>query len=138
MISPSMFHQIVLPRLQRLTSKLSVPCILYICGDTSSLLEAMGQTGAEVLSLDHCMNLSESRAIAPKAVLGGNVDPVNSLLMGTKEQVVTDTLNCLCTGGTSRFIFCSPLWAHGWWRRSRLSWPLMFVSQVQQPSLSIL
>jgi len=68
------------------------------------LLEAMGQTGAEVLSLDQCMNLSESRAIAPKAVLGGNVDPVNSLFMGSKEQVVADTLNCLCTGGTSRFI----------------------------------
>ncbi len=32
------------------------------------------------------------------------MDPVNSLFMGSKEQVVADTLNCLCTGGTSRFI----------------------------------
>ena len=107
MISPSIFRQIVLPRLQRLTSKLNVPCILHICGDTYSMLEAMEQTGADVLSLDQCMNLSESRARIPKAVLGGNVDPIKSLLMGTKEQVVADTLNCLRGAGTSRFILMS-------------------------------
>ncbi|MEJ2723119.1 MAG: uroporphyrinogen decarboxylase family protein, partial [Deltaproteobacteria bacterium] len=107
MISPSIFRQMVMPRLQRLTSKLDVPCILHICGDTYSMLEAMEETGAEVLSLDQCMDLSESRARIPKAVLGGNVDPIESLLMGTKEQVVMDTLNCLRRAGTSRFILMS-------------------------------
>jgi len=37
-------------------------------------------------------------------VLGGNVDPVNSLLMGSAEQVKTDTMTCLRTGGTGRYI----------------------------------
>jgi uroporphyrinogen decarboxylase len=107
LISPPMFRQFVLPRLQTLTSKLDVPCILHMCGDTSGLLDAMAQTGAEVLSLDQCMNLEESRKIVPKTALGGNVDPVNSLLMGTEEQIINDTLNCLRTGGTSRFILMS-------------------------------
>lgn len=107
MISPAMFRRFVLPRLKTLTSQLSVPCILHICGDTMPALQAMGETGAQVLSLDQCMNLGAARSRVPGAVLGGNVDPINSLLMGTEEKVVTDTLNCLRTGGCSRFILMS-------------------------------
>ncbi len=107
MISPSMFRRFVLPRLQTLTSQLSVPCILHICGDTSPTLNAMGETGARVLSLDQCMDLSASRTMVPGAVLGGNVDPINALLMGTEAMVVNDTLNCLRTAGTKLFILMS-------------------------------
>ena len=107
MISPPMFRRIVLPRLQKIVNELRVPCILHICGDTTSLLESMAQTGASVLSLDQCMDLAEARAVIPKAVLGGNVDPVNSLCMGTTEQVEADTLRSLSKGGRSRFILMS-------------------------------
>lgn len=107
MISPPMFRDIVLPRLQKLVNELKVPCILHICGDTTSLLESMAQTGASVLSLDQCMDLAEARTVIPKAVLGGNVDPVNSLFMGTTEQVEADTLKSLSKGGRSRFILMS-------------------------------
>ena len=67
----------------------------------------MGKTGADVLSLDQCMELAASRKTFPDAVLGGNVDPVKSLLMGTRKQVEKDTLNCLRTAGTSRYILMS-------------------------------
>jgi MtaA/CmuA family methyltransferase len=107
MISPTMFRRFVLPRLQRLIQGLNVPCILHICGDTLPILDAMGEAGASVLSLDQCMDLSESRQIVPGGVLGGNVDPINSLLMGTQEQVAHNTLQCLRSGGTSRFILMS-------------------------------
>ena len=107
MISPLMFQQLVLPRLKRLISKLDVPCILHICGNTSPILKMMEETGAAVLSLDQCMGLSESRSMVPKAVLGGNVDPIESLLLGTREKVIEDTLQCLRTAGTSRFILMS-------------------------------
>lgn len=107
MISPMMFRQFVLPRLKGLISKLNVPCILHICGNTSPILELMEETGAAVLSLDQCMALSESRMKVPRAVLGGNVDPIESLLMGTPEKVAEDTLHCLRTAGTSRFILMS-------------------------------
>jgi MtaA/CmuA family methyltransferase len=107
MISPLMFKDLVLPRVQSLISHLDVPCILHICGDTSPILSSMGETGADVLSLDQCMGLTEARKTVPGAVLGGNVDPVQSLLMGTREQVEKDTLNSLRTAGTSRFILMS-------------------------------
>ena len=107
MISPHMFRELVLPRLQSLISHLDVPCILHICGDTSPILSIMHETGADVLSLDQCMGLTASRKTVPEAVLGGNVDPIQSLLMGTREQVEKDTLNCLRTAGTSRYILMS-------------------------------
>jgi MtaA/CmuA family methyltransferase len=107
MISPSMFRQFVLPRLKILTERLMVPCILHICGDTSPTLDTMGECGAKILSLDQCIDLSNARGVAPHAVLGGNVDPINALLMGSREQVASDTLNCLRSAGTSRFILMS-------------------------------
>jgi len=107
MISPHMFRELALPRLQSLISHLDVPCILHICGDTSPILSIMSETGADVLSIDQCMELTESRKTVPEAVLGGNVDPIQSLLMGTREQVEKDTLNCLRTAGTNRYILMS-------------------------------
>jgi uroporphyrinogen decarboxylase len=35
------------------------------------------------------------------------VDPIKSLFMGSKEQVVNDTLNCLRSAGTGRFVLMS-------------------------------
>jgi len=107
MISPAMFRRFVLPRLRSLTNELKAPCMLHICGDTSPTLQVMQETGFQVLSLDQCMDLSKSRDLVPEAVLGGNVDPINSLLMGTREQVVEDTLHCLRTGGKNHFILMS-------------------------------
>jgi MtaA/CmuA family methyltransferase len=107
MISPSMFRQFVLPRLKKLTQSLRVPCILHICGDTSPTLEAMGESGAKVLSLDQCMDLAGARVVVKDAVLGGNVDPINALLMGSKEQVADETLKCLRRAGSKRFVLMS-------------------------------
>jgi MtaA/CmuA family methyltransferase len=107
MISPRTFRDLVLPLIQDLTSALAAPCILHICGNTAPILNSMEQSGADVLSLDQCMNLSESRQKAPDVSLGGNVDPVNSLLLGDEKQVVENTLNCLRSAGTSRFVLMS-------------------------------
>ena len=107
MISPVTFRKFVLPRLQAITRKLEVPCVLHICGDTSPVLQDIGQAGADVISLDQCMNLAESRSAVPDAVLGGNVDPINALLNGNQEQTAEDTLNCLQTAGTRHFVLMS-------------------------------
>jgi uroporphyrinogen decarboxylase len=45
--------------------------------------------------------------VVQDAVLGGNVDPIKALLMGSQEQVVNDTLNCLRSAGTKRFVLMS-------------------------------
>jgi MtaA/CmuA family methyltransferase len=103
-ISPSIFARFVVPRLRKLTANLPVPCVLHICGNTLPILAAMGQSGTDVLSLDQCMNLAEARVTYREAVFGGNVDPINALLMGDTEKVENDTLRCLRTGGTTHFM----------------------------------
>jgi uroporphyrinogen decarboxylase len=107
MISPKTFKELVLPRIQDLTSALRAPFMLHICGDTLPILDSMARTGARVLSLDQCMNLAESRQRAPNVALGGNVDPTNSLFMGDEKRVVENTLNCLRSATTSRFVLMS-------------------------------
>lgn len=107
MISPKMFRDFVLPRLKVVTGELTVPVILHICGDTAPMLEAMVETGAHVLSLDQCMSLTDSRERLNEAALGGNVEPITALLMGTREDVVRDTTRCLETAGTDRFVLMS-------------------------------
>jgi uroporphyrinogen decarboxylase len=107
MISPRTFKALVLPRIQSLTSALGAPCLLHICGNISPILDFMAQSGADVLSLEQCMNLLESRQRAPNVALGGNVDPTNTLLLGNEKRVVENTLNCLRSAGTSRFVLMS-------------------------------
>lgn len=104
MISPRMFLQFVVPRYQKLTRKLGVPCVLHICGNTLPILSAMSRTGVDVLSLDQCMDLTATRGQAQGVVLGGNVDPVNVLLLGDTEKVAKETLKCLELGGSTRFM----------------------------------
>jgi MtaA/CmuA family methyltransferase len=104
MISPPMFRRYVLPRLQSFTARMKVPTVLHICGDTKPILDAMEESGAEVLSLDQCMDLRESRGVVRDKVLAGNVDPVQSLLLGDAGQVERDALHCLRTMGTEHFI----------------------------------
>lgn len=107
MISPAMFRRFVLPRLKVLRKEFDVPCILHMCGDTLPMLREMKETGFHVLSLDQCMDLGRSRDLVPGIALGGNVDPTNSLYLGTREQVRENTLQCLRRAGTERFILMS-------------------------------
>jgi MtaA/CmuA family methyltransferase len=107
MISPKSFKDLILPRLRKFFSEIDVPCVLHICGDTSPILRMMAETGADVLSLDQCMNLQEAREKVPESVIGGNVDPIESLMMGDAEKVAQNTLNCLMSAGTNKYILMS-------------------------------
>lgn len=104
MLSPEMFRRFVLPLLQEYTGEVNVPVMLHICGDTNPILEAMGETGSAILSLDQCMDLGKARAAVPDIAIAGNVDPVNSLLMGDVETVKQDALKCLKTMGSERYL----------------------------------
>ena len=107
LISPRMFAEWVLPRLQRITGSVPLPCILHICGDTSPLLPSMAASGARVLSLDQCLDLRESRKSTPQVALGGNVDPVNALWLGSVETVRQDVFRCLDDAGAEQFVLMS-------------------------------
>lgn len=78
-----------LPRLRQIVSAIhrtGVPVILYVNG-SSHLLEAMAETGADVLSVDWRLPLDEvRRRVGPMAVLQGNLDPC---LLSAGRDVIT-------------------------------------------------
>ncbi|MBA7703586.1 Uroporphyrinogen decarboxylase [subsurface metagenome] len=67
---------------------LGLPLTLHICGDTGSLLELMGKSGAQGLELDFQVDLAQARKHLPQELtIIGNIDPVSVLLKGSTETV---------------------------------------------------
>lgn len=92
-LSPRSFTQLVLPRLHRLCEEISaagaVP-VLHICGKSTHLLSAMTQSGAQGLSLDSQVNFPEiATQVPPGIVLIGNLAPVDVLMQGDHQTVIT-------------------------------------------------
>lgn len=105
LISPEFYQKYVLPYLQPLIKAIGIPVILHVCGNTQPILPLMAETGARVLSLDQCMDLILAKqAVAGRCGIEGNVDPIQTLLLGTPEDVKRETLRCLREGGKKGFI----------------------------------
>ncbi|HEX7879841.1 MAG TPA: uroporphyrinogen decarboxylase [Candidatus Eisenbacteria bacterium] len=77
-VSADLYREHMVPRLARIVAAiqpLGVPIILYVNGSTH-LLEAMAETGADVLSVDWRLPLDEvRRRVGPGPALQGNLDP---------------------------------------------------------------
>ena len=86
-LSPRLFERLVLPHLQDLFSRISVPKVLHICGNTNPIIHMMAQSGANALSIDQLNNLAETRKELPDVVLLGNYNPYDVLCNGTPEDV---------------------------------------------------
>jgi uroporphyrinogen decarboxylase len=78
------------------------PVILYVNG-CSHLLEAMNESGADVLSVDWRLSLSEARHRLPNRPLQGNLDP-GALLGGTRDVRRRVRAMLAETGGVSHVV----------------------------------
>jgi uroporphyrinogen decarboxylase len=78
-----------------------VPRILFV--KEGPYLDAMTQSGADVVSLGATHDLAKARATYPHLVFQGNVDE-ELLRSGTPEQVAEATRRCLQQGGGRRHI----------------------------------
>ena len=67
---------------------ISVPKILHICGNVDPIIEWMGQTGADILSLEPKASAQLARdKCGPEAILMGGVDTATTLFMKDAETV---------------------------------------------------
>lgn len=103
-LSPAMFRQFALPGLQaqvQAIHALGLPAVVHVCGKTHLLLEALAETGGEVLSLD-LVDLAEAKTrVGDRVCLMGNVQPAQMLLEGTPEQIEQSCIECLRAAGDS-------------------------------------
>lgn len=71
-----------------LKSTTGKPVSLHICGDATAILPEMASSGADVLEIDHKVDLAEAcRIVGPNIALWGNLDPVALLAHGAVEDV---------------------------------------------------
>jgi uroporphyrinogen decarboxylase len=79
-----------------------VPVILYVNG-CGGILEAMADSGADTLSIDWRLSLSQARRRAPGKALQGNLDP--AVLLGTPEETARRTRALVAeTGGRAHVV----------------------------------
>lgn len=103
MISPAMYRKYAQPHHARIFAELSAPCrergaftLLHICGDNTLILDDLAATGVDVLEIDHKMDLGLCKQrIGDKTCLIGNLDPTQTILRGTPDDVRRESRRCL-------------------------------------------
>lgn len=103
-ISPGMFERWVLPLHQRVFTawkEAGALTALHICGDNTRALELQAATGADIVAIDHLVDLGHAkRAIGDEVTLIGNLDPVETMLHGKREFVFERAGMCISAAGT--------------------------------------
>lgn len=92
LLGPKLYREFALPYERRLIAGLKAatakPVSLHICGDATPILADMAASGADVLEVDHQVDLATAcRIVGPDIGLWGNLDPVGVLMQGSEEQV---------------------------------------------------
>lgn len=87
-VGPRAFGELILPRLQKIISRISVPTILSVCGNTNNAMELLADAGANAIHVEHTNNLARSREILGKDILlFGNLDAVKVIAHGDAEKI---------------------------------------------------
>jgi uroporphyrinogen decarboxylase len=101
-ISPADYEEWAFPyerKVLQAWKEVGAKTLLHICGDSSKVLDLYAQTGADIIEVDHKVDLALARRIVgDRACVIGNVDPVTVLLQGTPESVRAASQGCLEAG----------------------------------------
>jgi uroporphyrinogen-III decarboxylase len=107
-ISPRMYRQFVLRCEAEVVCRIhaeGVPVYTHTCGDVGDRLELMAETGIDGIdTLDPpplgSVDLADAkRRVGDRVFFKGNIDPVNTLLKKSREEVRQDALARLKVGG---------------------------------------
>ena len=102
LLGPDLYQQLVLPAEMALIASVKSatvkPVSLHICGKATPILPMMAHSGADVLELDHAVDIGEAcRIVGPGIALWGNLDPIRVLAQGTPELVRQKAVSALQT-----------------------------------------
>lgn len=115
LIGPGLYEQYALPFEKRVIAGIKAatdkPVSLHICGKATPFLKGMASSGADVLELDHFVDLREAcRVVGPDIALWGNLDPVSLLAQSTPAAVAEAARQAVATIGSCghrRFVLSS-------------------------------
>lgn len=103
LISPAMYRRYALPYEQRIFTAVheaGALARLHICGDTNRIVPDMVASGADIVDLDHMVDLEKAaNQFGAQVAFAGNFDPVTVMLQGTPEEVYRATQRCMVVGG---------------------------------------
>ena len=106
MVAPPTYKEYELVYQRKQFEAISTPKILHICGNVDQIVEWMGQTGADVLSLEPKANAKLAREkCGPDIILMGGVDTAEALYLKDArtivqecEKTIADGINILAPG----------------------------------------
>lgn len=109
LVSPSLYRKYALQPEIDLIQEVKAYGILFslhICGNTTSILEDMFKTSADIFEIDWQVDLKHAKQLlGNKAVIMGNVDPSDPLVWGTPEAVDAKAKEVIeKTGGIGLFL----------------------------------
>jgi len=108
LIGPQIYKDMVLKYEQKIINaihKRGAKARLHICGNISSILEYLPQTGADIIDIDWMVDFKEAnRIFEGKCSACGNFDPVQIMLNGSTQDVEEAVLSCIEDGNTTTFI----------------------------------
>jgi MtaA/CmuA family methyltransferase len=98
-LSPQFFKEMLVPVYKYITSKISAPTVLHICGNATSYLPYIPETGFDAFSVDVHVNIALAKQIlGNKVAVVGNIDTIKALLFGTPQIVKKAVADAISMG----------------------------------------
>lgn len=101
-ISPRHYGRFAMPatkRVSQVVRDLGLKPLLHVCGDTTKILHYIKEVEPAAFTFDYAADVTlVKEALGDTVCLIGNVDPSDTLLMGSTEKVCQDTQDCIEKG----------------------------------------
>ena len=99
LIAPKTYRDLEVEYQAQVFETIKVPKILHICGNVDPIVEYMGQTGADILSLEPKADASLARRkCGPNIILMGGVDTATTLFMKDAATVKAGAEESIASG----------------------------------------
>jgi [methyl-Co(III) methanol-specific corrinoid protein]:coenzyme M methyltransferase len=108
LVMPEFYYKVAVPAEKEIgdfVHSLGCPWELHICGNTTPIIEGMAATGANCLSVEQAVKMSEVTKIAGKVPVIGNITPL-LMVEGSEEQITEVVRNALEGGAKASMLGC--------------------------------